>query len=39
MINSIIITGLSTAVSTSFNDCIQNAWISTVDEADEKKLE
>jgi predicted protein tyrosine phosphatase len=38
MINSIIITDLSKAVSTSFKDCIQNAWISTVDEADRNKV-
>jgi predicted protein tyrosine phosphatase len=38
MINSITITDLSTAVSNSFKVIEQNAWISTVDEADEKKI-
>jgi predicted protein tyrosine phosphatase len=38
MINSIIITDLSTAISSSFKVIEQNAWISTVDEADEKKI-
>lgn len=38
MINSIIITDLYTAVSASFKVIEQNAWISTVDEADEKKI-
>jgi predicted protein tyrosine phosphatase len=38
MINSVIITDLSTAVSTSFKESIQNAWISTVDEADRNKI-
>lgn len=38
MINSIIITDLSTAVSSSFKVIEQNAWISAVDEADEKKI-
>jgi predicted protein tyrosine phosphatase len=38
MINSIKITDLSTAVSNSFKVIEQNAWISTVDEADEKKI-
>jgi hypothetical protein len=37
MIKSVIITDLSTAVSTSFKDCIQTVWISAVDEADQKK--
>jgi hypothetical protein len=35
MIKSVIITDLSTAVSTSFKDCIQTVWISAVDEADD----
>ena len=38
MINSVIITDLDTAVSTSFKESKQNAWISTVDEADENKI-
>jgi predicted protein tyrosine phosphatase len=38
MINSVTITDLSTAVSSSFKVIEQNAWISTVDEADEKKI-
>jgi predicted protein tyrosine phosphatase len=38
MINSVTITDLSTAVSNSFKVIKQNAWISTVDEADEKKI-
>ena len=38
MINSIIITDLSTAVSSSFKVIEQNVWISAVDEADEKKI-
>ena len=38
MINSIIITDLGTAVSLSFKEVKQNAWISTVDEADENKI-
>jgi predicted protein tyrosine phosphatase len=38
MINSVTITDLSTAVSNSFKVIEQNAWISTVDEADEKKI-
>jgi predicted protein tyrosine phosphatase len=38
MINSVTITDLSTAVSFSFKVIEQNAWISTVDEADEKKI-
>ncbi len=38
MIKSVIITDLSTAVSTSFKDCIQTVWISAVDEADQKKI-
>jgi len=38
MIDSIIITDLSSAVSNSFKVIEQNAWISTVDEADEKKI-
>ena len=39
MINSIIITDLNTAVSTSFKENKQNAWISTVDRADERKIQ
>jgi predicted protein tyrosine phosphatase len=38
MIRSIIVTDLSTAVSNSFKVIEQNAWVSTVDEADEKKI-
>ena len=38
MINSIIITDLDTAVSASFKESKQNAWISTVDEADQNKI-
>jgi len=38
MINSVIITDLSTAVSTSFKEVKENVWISTVDEADQKKI-
>ena len=38
MINSIIITDLDTAVSASFKESKQNAWISTVDKADERKV-
>ena len=38
MINSVIITDLSTAVSASFKEGKQNVWISTVDEADENKI-
>jgi hypothetical protein len=38
MINSVIITDLSTAVSISFKECPQNVWISVVDEADENKI-
>ena len=38
MINSVIITDLSTAVSTSFKESKQNAWITTVDEADRNKV-
>ena len=38
MIESIIITDLSKAVSLSFKEIIQNAWISTVDEADRNKV-
>jgi predicted protein tyrosine phosphatase len=38
MINSVTITDLYTAVSNSFKVIEQNAWISTVDEADEKKI-
>ena len=38
MINSVTITDLGTAVSASFKESKQNAWISTVDEADENKI-
>jgi predicted protein tyrosine phosphatase len=38
MINSVIITDLSTAVSTSFKECAQNAWFSVVDEEDKNKV-
>jgi predicted protein tyrosine phosphatase len=38
MINSITITDLSEAVSLSFKETKQNAWISTVDEEDENKI-
>lgn len=38
MIDTIIITDLSTAVSASFKEGKQNAWISAVDEADQKKI-
>jgi predicted protein tyrosine phosphatase len=38
MINSVIITDLSTAVSTSFKESDQNVWISAVDEADRNKI-
>ena len=38
MINSVIITDLSTAVSTSFKEGKENVWISTVDETDQKKI-
>jgi predicted protein tyrosine phosphatase len=38
MIDSIIITDLSTAVSDSFKDIKENVWISAVDEADQKKI-
>jgi predicted protein tyrosine phosphatase len=38
MINSVIISDLSTAVSSSFKEIKQNAWISTVDEADKNKI-
>jgi predicted protein tyrosine phosphatase len=38
MINSVIITDLSTAVSTSFKEGKENVWISAVDEADQKKI-
>jgi len=37
MINSITITDLSTAVSSSFKEGRENVWISVVDEADQKK--
>jgi predicted protein tyrosine phosphatase len=38
MIDSIIITDLSSAVSNSFKDIKENVWISAVDEADQKKI-
>jgi hypothetical protein len=38
MINSVIITDLETAVSSSFKEIEQNAWISAVDEADRNKI-
>ena len=38
MIHSIIITDLDTAVSASFKETKQNAWISAVDEADQNKI-
>jgi len=38
MINSVIITDLSTAVSTSFKEGKENVWISAVDEADKNKI-
>jgi len=38
MINNIIITDLSTAVSASFKERKENAWISVVDETDQKKI-
>ena len=38
MINSITITDLSTAVSSSFKEGRENVWISVVDEADQKKI-
>jgi predicted protein tyrosine phosphatase len=38
MINSVIITDLSTAVSTSFKEGKENVWISSVDEADKNKI-
>jgi predicted protein tyrosine phosphatase len=38
MINSVTITDLSTAVSTSFKEGKENVWISAVDEADQKKI-
>ena len=38
MINSVIITDLSDAVSASFKEGKQNVWISTVDEEDENKI-
>lgn len=38
MINSITITDLSTAVSSSFKEERENVWISVVDEADQKKI-
>lgn len=38
MINSVIITDLSTAVSSSFKEGKENVWISTVDEEDKNKI-
>jgi predicted protein tyrosine phosphatase len=38
MINSVTITDLSDAVSASFKEVEQNAWISTVDEEDRNKI-
>jgi hypothetical protein len=38
MINSIIITDLSTAVSNSFKEGKENVWVSAVDESDRKKI-
>lgn len=38
MINSVTITDLSTAVSSSFKEGRENVWISVVDEADQKKI-
>jgi predicted protein tyrosine phosphatase len=38
MINSVIITDLHDAVSRSFKEVKQNAWISTVDEEDKNKI-
>ena len=38
MIESIIITDLSNAISSSFKEIKQNVWISTVDEADRNKI-
>ena len=38
MIDSIIITDLDTAVSASFKETKQNAWISAVDGADQNKI-
>lgn len=38
MIDSVIITDLSSAVSHSFKECKQNAWISVVDEQDARKI-
>ncbi len=38
MIHSVVITDLSTAVSTSFKECLQNVWISAVDEQDRNKI-
>jgi len=38
MINSVIITDLSTAVSSSFKEGKENVWISAVDEADKNKI-
>jgi predicted protein tyrosine phosphatase len=38
MINSVIITDLSTAVSASFKEGKENVWISAVDEADKNKI-
>lgn len=38
MINTVTITDLSNAVSSSFKEVKQNAWISTVDEEDRNKI-
>jgi predicted protein tyrosine phosphatase len=38
MIEEVLITDLSTAVSTSFKDCKQNAWLCVVDDEDAKKV-
>lgn len=39
MINSVTITDLDTAISASFKESKQNAWISVVDEADKNKIQ
>ena len=38
MINSVIITDLSTAISSSFKEGKENVWISVIDESDQKKI-
>jgi predicted protein tyrosine phosphatase len=38
MINSVIITDLSTAVSNSFKEAKENVWVSVVDEEDRNKI-